>query len=123
MREIKFRIWDGSQYWYFDPVNDSVWMRSSNGKKNNLEAFLDESPRKDKSWEQFTGFYDKNGQEIYEGDLVIFTSRWGNELVDEIVFSNGSFYHGKNYGYCDLLRNMNESVLEVVGNINEQEKQ
>lgn len=42
---------------------------------------------------QFIGLFDKNGQEIYEGDIVrkITKSGYPDNFVGEIVFRNGLF--------------------------------
>ena len=72
MREIKFRAWDKELKEMFYPSsiswkNKIMWVCGSHGK-NKLEYEI-EKPRTELM--QFTGLLDKNGKEIYEGDIVI----------------------------------------------------
>jgi uncharacterized phage protein (TIGR01671 family) len=62
MRTIRFRAWDGKKMWHPDSQIGGLW--SFNVFNGNPEI------GKDYILQQFTGRYDKNGEEIYEGDIV-----------------------------------------------------
>lgn len=108
MREIKFRVWD-----------------KLNKEMNNIE-FINFQERRaykndvsylnfnDTELMQYTGLNDKNGKEIYEGDILFETFR---EEYFKVVFENGSFRAEVDEYSLDLEDYAN--ICEVVGNIYE----
>jgi len=118
MREIKFRAWSKSRKEMREVTDD--W-------------FIGDLKQKGFVVMQYTGLKDKNGKEIWEGDVVCY-------VVDEVVeniggydrtepeghlgkveFANGAFWvNGKEYAFYQYGEQMFMwSELEVIGNIYE----
>ena|SRR3990167_4566414 len=99
MREIKFRAWNKKEkQWIggycFTPLN---WPQFS------LNSF---------ELTQFTGLHDKNGKEIYEGDIL--TSN------NEVVYKNDGYWithPSQNRGI--RMRDFGVSNCKIIGNIYE----
>ena len=66
MREIKFRAWNKVGKYYVNNVQDAYDGAGPNGP---FDSFGDALDYDNYVVEQFTGLYDKNGREIYEGDI------------------------------------------------------
>ena len=119
MREIKFRIKDDDNNWrYGAPHNfkninheDYCGFGSFDGKF--YDAFV-----KTDTLGQFTGLTDKNGNEIYEGDIV---KRSNPPLKDEALYVFYNQLHAcyalkSNYG-CTYEPISDFGAIEVIGNI------
>ena len=118
MRELKFRAWSKSEKKMIYNIQNEFEERIELG----MDCFSDYLSNDDFIVEQYTGLKDRNGKEVYEGDLVSCGTIDGNPvgLVGfrtefgcwEVLDPNHAF-GGENFGerYC--------REMEVVGNIHE----
>lgn len=103
-REIKFRAWNGERMLRFK-LFERPWPFSS-------------------EWlvMQFTGLYDKDGWEIYEGDILEVDDSEDKSRC-QMIFSNGAFtkqYISDEPVVCEAwMENFDSEWWKVVGNIYE----
>lgn len=115
-REIKFRAWvlSDKEMWnvetlyiedeYVKLFRDSIYGETKSLSNNHTELM------------QFTGLSDKNGKEIYEGDIVNFDrDRFSDGLLGVISFYESAFRVNKHIPIFNLCNH--DENTEVIGNI------
>ena len=128
MREIRFRVWDTvRKEWVHGPGNEPNLFGETILFGELLRRPDDTSVRLEELNDiialQFTGLLDKNGKEIYEGDLLYSAKIQTDEeppndrWIVDVVFEDGSFCYG---WHGDTLDKRECSIeMEVIGNIYE----
>ena len=120
--EIKFRAWDKTDNKMIYPDeksnHDTMWTVNAWCDSENELAII----------EQFTGLHDKNGKEIYEGDIVRISQCEGDDVTNsEVKFSQGGFIVEADFGDYDqttigwAIEQLQGDYdnIEVIGNIHQ----
>ncbi|PAF19722.1 YopX family protein [Terribacillus saccharophilus] len=145
MRKLKFRAWDKEKNKFFEPT-----YKAYRGELEDLSISLTgdltlrtfDKPAIHQSLfpdrfeiEQFTGLKDKNGTEIYDGDIIQFVDfdttgghRDDHEYIGLVKDSNGLFevwnspeseYFGCDGSFILHFISFQDDELEIIGNIHE----
>lgn len=91
---MKFRAWDGTEF-----LDSEYWKITNSG----IENYYHEGQTL--IVQQYSGLEDKNGKEIYEGDIVRYEVEIGEFVTREIVFD---------YGYFGLDRSTTKNKAQVL---------
>jgi len=119
-REIKFRAWDKDKkemvggFGVHSDFGHAFDMDFDNGEEYIFENYI---------LMQFTGLKDKNGKEIYEGDIVMIYRFKRDNDIGEVKYHFNRFVIGFSDNFGDLGKvefyasKMND--YDVIGNIHE----
>lgn len=121
-RILKFRVWDKLFNKWGNPSDFlGIDVRGNLICENGLNPT-------NSIVQQFTGLLDKNGKEIYEGDIIKFFcyGHYDKELIGKIIYNEEMFMFLIQVGISDLnlygIYKSDNKYYEIIGNIFENPK-
>ncbi|GAA3195579.1 YopX family protein [Lentilactobacillus kefiri] len=121
-REIKFRIWRAP-----DEYTKVSWMESWDSLMNYSMSDIFQLDNPDDVLEQFTGLKDRNGKDIYEGDILAWHSNIyrKHDWVGLVLYRGAGFAvqeSDKSYSspeWLDCACRKDANIIEVIGNVHD----
>lgn len=111
MREIKFKF-------YFEDREPVVYSFEDLLGEYGIDGYIARC--------EFTGLKDKNGVEIYEGNIIEWVSEDDEKVAHEVIFEDCAFYarskHNNKFGIGGTMGSDKNIYIEVIGNIYENPK-
>ena len=125
MRDLKFRAWIKNYNCYADVLGfeqDRLFVQFQSGERAQHRLYV---PIEDCVLEQYTGLKDKNGEMVYEGDIVLdcydgddaFIVEWDKDTASFILTDTE---HILNVSFDNFYP---DKYLEVIGNIHHNPEQ